>query len=515
MADEHDIDGFEHDHNFPEGADWIAEDIEGIEKLTLTSVGIDIGSSTTHCIFSKLTLRREGAAFSAHFRVSEREILDRSEIMLTPYITGTQIDTEKVKDFIHANYAKAGLTPADIDTGAVVITGEALKKENAKPIAEFFAADSGKFICASAGPNHEAVLAAYGCGAVAISKAEDIVVLNIDVGGGTTKFSIIKDGTVAQTCAVEVGARLIAFDQNEVVTRLEEPAKKIMPEAGGYVALGEKVSLEDREKFAEVEARILFEIVKGGPHSQLTKDLLLTEPLTGYDNLQGIGAIVFSGGVSEYVYDHYRTVFGDLGPLLGAAIRGQLAQLPKNLVREPEEGIRATVIGAGEYTVQASGTTSYISDKGALPAYALQVIRPLLEEGSVADSIRQALSKFDLDRMIPGLAVAISLKGQQNYQSLRKLADGIVEVLEEAEEGQWPLFIVMNLDVAKSLGGILKEELDLEREVIALDGIEVGDLEYLDVGRPVGASEVLPVTVKSLLFPSDQEANQKIPVQAL
>ncbi|MCH7483341.1 MAG: ethanolamine ammonia-lyase reactivating factor EutA, partial [Chloroflexi bacterium] len=116
---------------FLEGDD--VEEIEGIEKFTLYSVGIDIGSSTTHTIFSRLILRREGAGLSSKFVVTSREILYRSPILLTPYIGGTLIDVEKVTAFINKSYEDAGYTPEDIDTGAVVITGEALKKENAQP----------------------------------------------------------------------------------------------------------------------------------------------------------------------------------------------------------------------------------------------------------------------------------------------------------------------------------------------------------------------------------------------
>jgi ethanolamine utilization protein EutA len=412
-----------------------------------------------------------------------------------------------VTQFIHQAYAEAGFAPDDVDTGAVVITGEALKKENARPIAEFFSAESGKFICASAGPNHEAILAAHGCGAVAESKDNNSIVLNVDCGGGTAKFSLIQDGVVTQTAALEVGARLIAFDSDGVVSRLEEPAKSIMPEAGGSVALGERVTEEDKEKFAKMMAKCLFEVILGGPHSPLTQKLLLTPPISGYQNLDHIDRIIFSGGVSEYVYEHDQTAYGDLGPLFGKAIREQLALIKKpDLVHEPLEGIRATVIGAGEYTIQASGTTSYISSTRALPVYALQVVRPALDhDASVQVALKNALAKFDLDQMIDGLAVALVLNGQQNYESLRRLADGLAAVVPSPNGQSAPLFLVLNLDVAKSLGGILKEELGITRDVVAIDGIDVGDLDYIDIGRPVGTSEVLPVTVKSLLFPSEQK----------
>jgi ethanolamine utilization protein EutA len=233
---------------------------------------------------------------------------------------------------------------------------------------------------------------------------------------------------------------------------------------------------------------------------------MLTPPLAMAPDLADVRYVVFSGGVSEYVYGYEQTAYGDVGPLLARAIHTQLAKLPKqDLVREPAEGIRATVIGAGEYTVQVSGTTSYISSTSALPAFGLKVVRPVLDVPEAVESgLRRALAKFDLEQFVPGLAVAISLEEQPSYRSLRQVAEGIAAVVDGANGARDPLFLVLDMDVAKSLGGILKEELGLEREVVAVDGIDVGDLDYLDIGRPMGQSEALPVTVKSLLFPNAQ-----------
>src|SRR5262245_60268073 len=210
------------------GPDAIVEDVEGLEMFSLTSVGIDIGSSTSHLVFSRLTLRREGAALSGRFTVTKREILYRSPIMLTPYCAGTLIDLAKVQHFIEAAYREARLVPEKIDTGAVIITGEALKKDNAQPIVEYFAQYSGKFICAAAGHNHEALLAAYGSGAVDLSQNERKTVLNVDMGGGTTKCALIEQGEVTQTAAINIGARLIAFDASDVVTRIEAAGRTLM-----------------------------------------------------------------------------------------------------------------------------------------------------------------------------------------------------------------------------------------------------------------------------------------------
>jgi len=251
---------YDHDHpeNFEIKEGEIVTDIEGLEMFSLKSVGIDIGSSTSHLIFSHITLRRQGASLSGKFKVTNREVLYRSPIKLTPYLTATKIDTDQVNQFIQDAYKEAGLTAEDVDTGAVIITGEALKKENAQPIVEFFAKYSGKFICAAAGHNHEALLAAYGCGAVDLSKREHKMVLNVDMGGGTTKFSLIEDGVVTQTAAINVGARLIAFDEKETITRIENAGRIMMKELGHPVELGQRITDKMKEDFGAYMAKILF-----------------------------------------------------------------------------------------------------------------------------------------------------------------------------------------------------------------------------------------------------------------
>ena len=496
---------YDHDHpeNFEIKEGEIVTDIEGLEMFSLKSVGIDIGSSTSHLIFSHITLRRQGASLSGKFKVTNREVLYRSPIMLTPYLTATKIDTDKVNQFIQDAYKEAGLTAEDVDTGAVIITGEALKKENAQPIVEFFAKYSGKFICAAAGHNHEALLAAYGCGAVDLSKREHKMVLNVDMGGGTTKFSLIEDGVVTQTAAINVGARLIAFDEKETITRIENAGRIMMKELGHPVELGQRITDKMKEDFGAYMAKILFEVIEQGPTSPMAKQLMVTSPFINYRGLDQIQHIVFSGGVSEHVYDRDPKAYGDIGPVLGKNMRAYLQRLPKDVLREPIEGIRATVIGAGEYTIQASGNTSYISNLKALPVHGLKVIQAAIRNGeSPRDALKQALAKFDLPRFTSGLALSLSVNGVPDYQSVRQIAEGIAEILKEADDPRCPLYLTLDLDVAKSLGGILKDEFKVARDVIAVDGIEVGDLDYIDIGECLGITEVIPVTVKSLMFPT-------------
>ena len=511
---DHDEDeGFHHHGEDSDSMDSdISEEIEGLEKLTINSVGIDIGSSTSHLIFSRLILRREGSAFSSQFKVAERQVIYRSPIMLTPYQSGVLIDTEKIRDFIQQAYRQAGLTPESIDTGAVVITGEALKKENAQPISELFAKEAGKFICASAGPNHEALLAAYGCGAVALSEERSATVLNVDVGGGTTKLSLIKGGMVVNTGAIEVGARLIAFDESNRVTRLEEPGKVMLESLGFPISLGDPITDDQKDAVAALMARLLMEAVGGIPISQLARDLMLTDQLRDYNGPSDVDFLMFSGGVSEYIYDHEQTTFGDLGAHLGRSIRRELPGVfEERVVRETVNGIRATVIGAGEYTIQASGSTSHLSGVESLPVFGLKVVRPFTESDGLAgasleQSLETALLKFDLNGFGPGLALALSINETPTYQSLRRVANAVSSLINGPESVSAPVFIVVDMDVAKSLGGILKDELHVEEDVVVVDGIDVGDLDFVDIGRPMGISDIVPVTVKSLVFPTQAPA---------
>jgi ethanolamine utilization protein EutA len=493
----------EHVHLELEEQIEFGEDVDGLEKLTLTSVGIDIGSSTSHLMFSRLTLQRKGADLSAVFEVTDRRVLYQSPILLTPYVSSTLIDVARLEEFIQEHYRRAGFAPSDVDTGVVVITGEALNKENAQPIAELFARQSGKFICASAGPHHEALLAAYGCGAVAASRAGENTVLNVDLGGGTTKLSVIRNGVVSATAAISVGARLLAFDEAGRVVRIEAPGRRYLRELGREVALGDVLSEEEKQGVARLMAKSLREVIEGAPQSALARELMVTEPLHDHPGVAGIDFVVFSGGVSEYVYGHEETSYGDLGLYLGAAVRHQVKHTGlRLLVRPPNEGIRATVIGAGEYTVQASGVTSYLSDLEVLPVFGLKVVKAVIRAGQpVRASLEGSLRKFDLQRFEPGLAIALALQEQPNYRLVQGVATEIAEVLRRSTDPAAPLYLIVDADIAKSLGGILKEELALPGEVIAIDGIDVGDLDYVDIGRPMGISESLPVTVKSLVFP--------------
>jgi len=490
----HDTD-FDHDH---EDLYAQASDLEGLEVLTMMSVGIDIGSSTTHLLFSRLTLRHEGASHSTQFKVAARELVWSSPVMLTPYISHTQIDFAKVRAFIEQSYRDAGLAPGDIDSGAVLITGEALKKENARPISEYFARETGKFICASAGPHHEALLAAYGSGAVQLSKISRCTVMNVDIGGGTTKFSLIRNGEILQTAAISIGARLIAFDEAGRITRLEEPGMLLAQEAGLELGDDSVLPYPARQAIAALMADTLSDLLQNRP-SALAKRLMITSPIdTLFDD---IDYLIFSGGVSEYVYSNSSETFGDLGPALGAALKPFLDALPPGMLQEPAQGIRATVIGASEYTIQVSGTTSFLTNIELLPLHGLKVVRVRQEDDKAfADLLAMALRKFDVENFGPGLMISLSLDDEIDYDTLHEVGSAIAAMAKSDPAS--PLVINVEQDVAHALGRMLQEELGVSNPILAIDSVNVGDLDFVDIGKPIAMAAMFPVTVKSLLFSS-------------
>jgi len=477
------------------------------ERITLNSVGIDIGSSTSHLIFSRLTLRRQGIALSSRFVVVNREVLHESPILLTPYVDKTTIDTDALGDFIHEAYRQASLTPDDIDTGAVIVTGEAAKKKNAEAISAIFSAQAGKFVCATAGHNLEAILAAYGSGAVHMTYHEggEFTVMNVDVGGGTCKIAIVQGGKVIDTCAIEVGARLVALDENGKINRLEDTALKIAKMAGVNLSLGATMSEADKEKFAQVLCDSLFEVLERGRLSPQVQDLLLTPNI---DFKEPIHAIMFSGGVSEYVYGYEKRNLGDLGVQFGRRVRARANQLAGGNIplRLAEVRIRATVIGASQYTVQVSGNTIYLSHPDLLPLRNLQVVTPEFEQteaitsGEIKDAVEKALQRFDILDAERAVALAIRWELGPSYPLIRTLAEGLVGAMKEYVDQGQPVVLVFDADIAKLMGNIIERELIPGAGIISIDGIDLKDFDFIDIGQELPDAKAVPVVIKSLIF---------------
>ncbi len=474
------------------------------ENLQLTSVGVDIGSSTSHLVFSRLELTLEGS----RYRVSKREILNESQILLTPYVDDTRIDVDALGKFINDQYKTAKIRREDVDTGALILTGVAVRRRNARAIAELFAEEAGKFVAVSAGDGLEATMAGHGSGAVSHSQKIGGVVLNIDIGGGTSKFAVCNNGKVQEVSAIDVGARLLAFDKDGAVVRIEEAGRKHAAWAGFSVELGQKISEENLRKMVSGMIDKLFAMLKPETVTEEIKTLLRLPPLSYTGE---IDCVMFSGGVSEFIYNRSKTNFGDLGPLIAEEVHRRMGSLGL-LVMEPNARIRATVIGASQYTVQVSGNTIFIAPENAVPVRNVGVVAPefpLHEEEfakeAVRDALLSALRRLDLLHGRQPVAVAFHWDGSATFFRLQAFCSGVVEGLKELLAKGHPLVLVNDGDIGGIIGLHFQEELKLDCPIISIDGIALSDFDYIDVGAMIPSSGAVPVVIKSLIFPASPQ----------
>lgn len=504
----HDID-FDHEHEQMCEADRaaLARMIWEQETLELRTVGIDIGSSTSHLLFARVTLKRLADGLSSRFVVVDRQVLWRSPIMLTPFRMDGTIDAHALRHFVHHAYHDADLRRSDIDSGAVILTGEAIKRKNARAIDEIFAEESGKFVCATAGHKLECILAAHGSGATALSRRRNECGLHVDIGGGTTKLALIDRGEIVSVAAFAVGGRLLAQDENGAWTRIDDSARAVARELGLEATPATFASESARTTIAQCCARIVLDQICGDTLDRLGHALELTEPLT---RTVKPDFITFSGGVAEYIFAREHAGHGDIAQLLAAEIVKQIKGRISIPVIEPVERIRATVIGASQFTVQVSGKTIYLPDRDVLPSHNIPVIHPGLDLSGQIDveaivaALRQHADLLDLE---PGAALAIAIKwdADPEYSRLFDMATAIMRFAAPFGKREAPLFLMIDGDVGASLGRILHDELHPDAKIVSIDGIALRQLDFVDVGELVDPQGVVPVVIKSLLFPSDPQ----------
>jgi ethanolamine utilization protein EutA len=480
---------------------WTADNVE------LTTVGIDIGSSTSHLMFARVHLHRLGTALSSRFVVVNRKIIWQSPILLTPYLPDNTIDVDELGGFIGGCYGYAQDDPDDVDSGAVVLTGEAIKRRNARMIADLFSEEAGKFVCASAGHHMECQMAAHGSGAVALSRGHGVTILNVDIGGGTTKFALIEKGAIVATAAIAVGGRLLVEESKKGLVRIEEPAREVGKHLGIALVAGAALAAADRERLVARMARLVMRMIELRAPDELAQRLLVTAPFPPALANRGIDALTFSGGVAEYLYKRETRRFGDLGFELAQAIAHSLAHrrdLPP--VWDPGQGIRATVIGAAQFSVQISGNTIAISAPDDLPLHNLPVIACAFELGakidpqSITAAVRTALARADIEEGSSPVALAFPWHGDPAHARLHALAAGICAALPQTLAGGLPLVLLIDGDIAMSLGRVIRHELAPGANVIAVDGVALKQFDYVDIGRVIEVTNVVPIIIKSLLF---------------
>ena len=427
--------------------------------------------------------------------VVERNVIARSPILLTPFSGDWNIEAEPLRELIDDTFKEAGLTRDHIDTGAVIITGEAARRDNAGKIAELFADETGKFVCATAGPTLETIMAAHGSGAVLTSREQGLTLLNIDVGGGTTKISVIVEGRIRATTAVNIGARLVAYDGAESVSRLEKGGRRFLAALGENIDYGAKISDDLRQRLAARMAHVLFDAVAEG--KQPWDEFYISSPL---GELPKIDGILFSGGVSEYIYGRETQRFGDLGPYLGREIRKQADVRGFNIL-DAGEGIRATVIGASQYTVQLSGETIFIPESMSLPVRNLRVFVAQVDwDAPVADRVEAAVKKVlgerDAEVRNAPFVLAFSTPPFVGYGAVQDLAKGIDRALAVLPTDDQPSALVFVQNVGQVVGGMLSAKWNMP----CIDEVSLTELDFIDVGEVVEGEGFVPVVIKSLAF---------------
>ncbi|WP_291578605.1 ethanolamine ammonia-lyase reactivating factor EutA [Clostridium sp. UBA6640] len=473
----------------------------------ILSVGIDIGTSTTQLVFSNITIENTASNFSVpRIKIVDKNIIYRSEIYFTPLITQTKIDKDKVREIIEGEYKNAGVKPSDVETGAVIITGETARKENANEVLQSLSGFAGDFVVATAGPDLESIIAGRGAGADKISDEENAYVVNIDIGGGTSNLALFKNGELVDTGCLDIGGRLIKIDKDtKKIYYIYPKIKKLAQSIGVNIEVGDIAEIDKIRKIASAMAEILEEAVCIKQRSSMYDEIQTNKGLKDGYNIE---YITFSGGVADYIYnedysDPFR--FGDMGVVLGEEIKK--SNLAKKLkVRTAIETIRATVVGAGSHTTDISGSTiTYTSDVFPIKNLPILKLSKEDEDGgfeSIERAINEKLKWFNLEN--ESQRVAVALKGLKNpsFDEVQKLSKSLINGMAELLEKEYPIFVIVENDIAKVLGQTMYIQLGKKKNVVCIDSIKVENGDYIDIGKPLINGKVVPVVIKTLVFNS-------------
>lgn len=476
---------------------------------TILSVGIDVGTSTTQVVFSRLVMDNAGGFFSVpKVSIVDKQVIYKSDVHLTPLESEVWINTDRLREIVAHEYERAGFTPADVDSGAVIITGESARKENSDAVLKSLSDFAGDFVVSAAGPDMESVIAGKGSGAWQYSMDNHCRTANLDIGGGTTNIAVFDDGKVIGRGCFDIGGRLICVSKDMLVTKVSDAAKSVAASLGIELRAGSRTDLAALRMITERMARILETAFMQGAGTDIYEHLCRTLKTPGSSDLSGmenIKAVFFSGGVADMIYhDHQDPIaYGDIGVLLGRAVKSSSLCSEYNMP-SPGETIRATVVGAGTYTTSISGSTITYSD-GLLPLKNIPVIRldeHLQDEifegrpAAVIDHIRwqQEQSRISL------FMLAMPGKKDPGWQEMKRAATTIYEVMRTVLPVGAPILIVIECDIAKAMGMLIKNLPGSSGDIICIDSIHVMDGEYIDMGRPVMNGMVIPVVVKTLIF---------------
>jgi len=471
----------------------------------LLSVGVDVGTTTTQIVFSRLNLQdvsRPGQI--PRIDITDRKVIYQSPIVFTPLIDFETIDAGRLNEIVRREYSAAGVDPSQVETGAVIITGETAKKKNADEILRALSGLAGEFVVSVAGPNVESLIAGKGAGAASYSQKNYAIVTNVDIGGGSANSATFQTGNLVGAAAMNYGGRILEIDHSSGrVRHIADPAKHILNDIGLPLEAGDSPSLDELRRFTDRLADMTLELIEG-TSSALAQKIYLTPPV----GVSGKGSVLmFSGGIGHYYYNPIpinsvsdATVHEDVGPLLAESLRKHPVLNTYTIV-PPSETVRATVLGASTQTVTLSGSTIW-AEREILPLKNVPVTRPTLpaslDPASISRSISEAVARWDVNLATDPFAVALELDKALDYESLTKLATGLRE-FATTMPGDRPLIVIIERDYAQALGQTVKG-LVPSRALLVIDQVGLSEGDYIDIGTPLMDGRVVPLSVKTLIF---------------
>ena len=476
---------------------------------TILSAGIDIGTTTTQLVFSRLFMENTSNVGEVpRIEIVKKEILYRSPIYFTPLLNEEEIDMDKVIEIIQKEYETAGMTPKEFATGAVIITGETSRKRNARQVVHTLSQIAGDFVVATAGPNLEGILAGKGSGAAKLSEITGKLVANLDIGGGTTNICYFQDGIVVDTACLDIGGRLIRIFDHKI-EYISPKMKEFLKYHHIDLEIGELVTTQNekcKDKFeliARHMVKILEQSVLLSPASE-ELDMMKTNQLISCNRIPEI--ITFSGGVADCISNQseFSFPYGDIGLILGNAV-GQSTLFSKFRHKEFLETMNATVIGAGNYSMEVSGSTIE-HQNFPFPMKNIPVVSFSIDHNHLSlihSNIELAIERFcEKDGNLVQFALAAKGLSCPSFVEIELMAQQIVLGVKRVRDSGFRLILVLEEDMGKALGQAIKRLLSKKEPFVCIDHISCREGDYIDLGEPVALGKVIPVVVKTLIFNS-------------
>jgi ethanolamine utilization protein EutA len=471
----------------------------------ILTVGIDLGTSTTQLVISELTIQNFASTFTVpRISISDKKILYQSEILFTPLLNQTEIDGERIRDFVEEQYKKSHTHKEEIQMGAVIITGESARKKNANNVLEALSSFAGDFVVATAGPDLESIIAGKGAGTHLLSKEHAGVLVNIDVGGGTSNLAAFRTGEVVGTACFDVGGRLIRLHPKTKVVEYISPKVKEMIERKGFsIREGKVTTVAELQKISDELTKILENSIGLGTRSEFYEIFITNHVLSSTEDIQGI---TFSGGVASCMLEKEENDvlrYGDIGVLLARSILNSAICREKTILPS-QETIRATVVGAGSHTTEVSGSTIAYKEK-VLPIKNLPIVKMSEEDEQVSEEgfaklISEKIQWQVFEDELPNVALAIKGVSNPSFNEIQQYARSIVKGMKEILKKEYPMIVMVEHDMAKALGHSLFSLLPSNYPFVCIDSVKVENGDYIDIGNPIAGGQVLPVIVKTLFF---------------